>query len=72
MREAGAEALALVARGMAELGLGPGSASGAGAGAGPGAVPPVMKVITDCLSEGKKEVQAAACTTLALVCMCVQ
>ena len=58
MREAAAEALALLAKGMAEAG---------GGGPSSAASSPVVKVILECLSDGKKEVQASACMALGMV-----
>jgi hypothetical protein len=52
VREAAAEALGLVARGLSEAG---------------GSLASLIKLLADCLAEGKKEAQAGACAALALV-----
>ncbi|KXZ56846.1 hypothetical protein GPECTOR_1g763 [Gonium pectorale] len=57
VREASAEALALVARGLAELGPGFGNGS---------ATNPVLKMLFDCIAEQKKELNAAACAALGM------
>ena len=58
VREAASEALGLVARGIAEAGSGtPASAASS----------PVVKVILECMSDGKKDLQASACSALGMV-----
>jgi len=58
VREAACEALALVARGIAEAGGGTPAST---------ASSPIVKVILDCMSDGKKELQASACSALGMV-----
>ncbi|GAX75584.1 hypothetical protein CEUSTIGMA_g3028.t1 [Chlamydomonas eustigma] len=55
VREAASEALAMLAKGLTEVGQWP----------APGASP-VLKVITDCMTDGKKELQASACSALGM------
>ena len=57
VREAASEGLASIAGSISEFGVPPSVSS---------SPHPVLKVINECLSDGKKEVQAAACLTLGL------
>jgi hypothetical protein len=59
VREAAAEALAAVAQGLSE--------SGAAQGGGTVSTHPIGRTLIECLSDGKRELQASAALALGLV-----
>lgn len=63
MRDASSEALALVAQGLTAA-----AAAGGGEPPGGGLSNPVLKLLFECLVEQRKDLNAAACAALGMVC----